>query len=79
VRDPDFYRTIREERRRLSRRHATDEIRGCIELLNRLLFGEGRVGPHDEPDDERVVSARRLMPIQQYLKLALRALQEAEE
>lgn len=75
----DFYRAIREERRRLSRRQATDEIRASLELLNRLLFGEGRVQPDDDPDEDRVVSAGRLMPLRQRLKLALLALQEAEE
>jgi hypothetical protein len=77
--DQEFYRTIHEERRRLSHRQATDEIREVIESLNRLLFGEGRVRSDDEPADERVVAAHRLMPIRQHLKLALRALQEAEE
>jgi hypothetical protein len=75
----NFYRAIREERRRISRQHATDQIRAGLEALNRLLFGEGRVQPGDEPDDERAISAPRLMPIQQHLKLALRALQQAEE
>jgi hypothetical protein len=77
--DQGFYRTIHEERRRLAHRQATDEIREIIETLNRLLFGEGRVRPEDEPADERVIAAHRLMPVRQHLKLALRALQEAEE
>lgn len=75
----DFYRTIHEERRRLSRRQATDEMRVSLELLNRLLFGERRVRADDDPDEDRAVSARRLMPLLQRLKLALLALQEAEE
>ena len=75
----DFYRAIREERRRVSHRQATDEIRASLELLNRLIFGDARVRPDDEPDDDRVVAARRLMPIQQRLKHALQALQEAKE
>ncbi len=75
----DFYRTIRAEQRRISLREATDEIRVSLELLNRLIFGEARVRPDDDPSEDRVVSARRLMPIRRQLSLALRALQEAEE
>jgi len=75
----NFYRTIRAERRRVSLREASDEIRVSLESLNRLIFGEGRVRPDDDPSEDRVVSARRLMPIRRQLSLALRALQEAEE
>ena len=77
--DQDFYSAIREERRRVSHRQAIEQIGEISESLNRLLFGEGRVPPDAEPDEDRVVSARRLMSIRQQLKLALRALQEAQE
>jgi hypothetical protein len=77
--DQDFYSAIREERRRVSYRQAIEQIGEVSESLNRLLFGEGRVPPDAEPDEDRVVSARRLMSIRQQLKLALRSLQEAEE
>ena len=72
----DFYRTIRAERRRVSLREATDEIRVNLESLNRLIFGEGRVRPDHDPNENRVVSAQRLMPIRRQLSLILRALQE---
>lgn len=77
--DRDFYRTIREERRRVYRRRAIEQIGEISEALNRLLFGEGRVPPDAEPDEDRVVAAHRLMAIRHQLGLALRALQEAEE
>lgn len=77
--DQDFYSAIREGRRRVSYRQAIEQIGEVSESLNRLLFGEGRVPPDAEPDEDRVVSARRLMSIRQQLKLALRSLQEAEE
>jgi hypothetical protein len=77
--DQKFYSAIRNERRRVSYRQAIEQIGEVGEALNRLLFGEGRVPPDAEPDEDRVVSARRLMSVRQNLKRALRTLKEAEE
>ena len=75
----DFYAALREERRNQSRREAADQIGKIIESLDRLLFGYVSSLQGQEPDEGRVVSARRLLSIRQDLKNALRALREAEQ